>query len=418
MIRFLGYELNLPIFKIGDFRRLLLSRGLITMALQVQAVIVGWQIYQIKQEALLLGLIGLTEALPAISCSFFAGHLVDVSKPSKIYKISLLILTLNTFFILGAVLPYFHFESEGQLLILFMGIFISGAARSLTSPSAFALIPQIVPRPLFSAAAAMNSSTYTFAQIVGPALGGLIYGFAGPLVAFSLPCLLGLTALFAVYFLNPLVSMSKAADRKRESVIVSILAGMKFVFKNQILLSTMALDMFSVLFGGAVAVLPIFADQVFKTGAIGLGLLRAAPAVGSVLVSIYLSLRPMKLISGSRLLGVIFGFGVATICFAITTNFYFALFFLVLSGVFDGVNMIIRGTIVQLLTPENMRGRVSSLSTIFITSSNEIGAFESGVAANFMGLIPSVIFGGVMTLVVVLSISWKVPALRKTKIQS
>ena len=417
MIRFLGERLNLPILKIKDFRLLLFSRGLITMALQVQAVIVGWQIYQIKQDALLLGLIGLTEAIPAIGCSFFAGHLVDVSKPSKIYKISLLILMLNTFFILTAVLPEINFHDHARLLILFAGVFISGAARSLTSPSAFSLLPQIVPRPLFSAAAAMNSSTYTFAQILGPALGGLIYGFSGAVVAFLVPCLLAVFAVISVFFLNP-PPPAVIAARSREPVMKSIHAGMKFVLGNQILLSTMALDMFSVLFGGAVAVLPIFADQVFKTGATGLGLLRAAPAVGSVLISIYLSLRPMKVISGARLLAVIFGFGIATILFALTSNFYLALFFLGLSGIFDGVNMVIRGTIMQLLTPDNMRGRVSSLSTIFITSSNEIGAFESGVAANFMGLIPSVIFGGVMTLVVVISIYWKVPALKETRIQS
>lgn len=412
-----GLNFDSPNLKIKDFRTLLITRGLLTMTLQIQAVIVGWQIYQIKKSALLLGLIGLTEAIPAISMAFFAGHIVDIYKPTKVYRLSLLAIMLNTLFIFSSVAPFFEIEGTYRLFILFAGIFISGAARAFASPSMFSLLPQIVPRNSLSSAAAFNSSIHTFASIVGPALGGLIYGFAGATWAFAVPCLLSLTALYS--------STTFSEDLRnrpilgiREPILKSIKAGMQFVLNHKVLLSTMLLDMFSVLFGGVVAILPIFADKVFGVGATGLGFLRAAPALGSVLVTIILALRPMHSISGSKLSQVILGFGICTILFALTSNYYLALFFLALTGAFDGVSMVIRGTFMQLLTPDHMRGRVSSLSSIFITSSNEIGAFESGLAASILGLIPSVIFGGVMTLVVVGIVAWQAPELNQTKIDS
>jgi MFS family permease len=311
----------------------------------------------------------------------------------------------------------FYMGENLRLFILFAGIFISGAARAFASPSMFSLLPQIVPRNSLSSAAAFNSSIHTFASIIGPALGGLIYGFAGATWAFGIPCFLSLIALYSsTQFSEDL--RNKQNLGVREPMLKSIRAGMHFVLNHKVLLSTMLLDMFSVLFGGVVAILPIFADKVFGVGATGLGFLRAAPALGSVIITIVLALRPMRSISGARLSQVILGFGICTILFALTSNYYLALFFLALTGAFDGVSMVIRGTFMQLLTPDNMRGRVSSLSSIFITSSNEIGAFESGLAASFLGLIPSVIFGGVMTLVVVGLVAWKVPELNKTKMEA
>jgi MFS family permease len=412
-----GFNFDSPNLKIKDFRTLLLTRGLLTMTLQIQAVIVGWQVYQIKKSALLLGLIGLTEAIPAISMAFFAGHLVDIYKPTKVYRLSIMAIMLNTFFIFSTVAPMFYMGENLRLFILFAGIFISGAARAFASPSMFSLLPQIVPRNSLSSAAAFNSSIHTFASIIGPALGGLIYGFAGATWAFGIPCFLSLIALYSsTQFSEDL--RNKQNLGVREPMLKSIRAGMHFVLNHKVLLSTMLLDMFSVLFGGVVAILPIFADKVFGVGATGLGFLRAAPALGSVIITIVLALRPMRSISGARLSQVILGFGICTILFALTSNYYLALFFLALTGAFDGVSMVIRGTFMQLLTPDNMRGRVSSLSSIFITSSNEIGAFESGLAASFLGLIPSVIFGGVMTLVVVGLVAWKVPELNKTKMEA
>jgi hypothetical protein len=256
---------------------------------------------------------------------------------------------------------------------------------------------------------------YQFASILGPAIGGLTYGFSTPAIAFALPFVLQGIALIMAGTLSS-HALALRVESEREPFLRSVSSGIRFAFGHKVLLSTMSLDMFSVLFGGAVAVLPMFADQVFKTGSAGLGLLRAAPSVGSVIVATFLALRPFKVISGRTLLIVVAGFGLATIGFGLTTNFYLALLFLAVAGAFDGVSMVIRSTILQLLTPATMRGRVSSLNSVFITSSNEIGAFESGVAARLMGLVPSVVFGGAMTLVVVAATAWLVPGLGRTRI--
>lgn len=404
-----------PVFAVRDFRFIFLIRFCSMMALQVQAVIVGWQVYQLHPDPLLLGLIGLVEAIPAIGCSFISGHIVDIKRPVSVFRWSLLILFINTVVLWMAVAPSSALADSHRLLILYAGIFISGAARSFTSPSIFSIVPQIMPRSLLGSAAAWNSSAFQFAAIIGPVLGGVTYGALGARWAFLIPPLLMLAALVASGRFSP-NTRALHSTAAHEPFWKSISAGVRFAISNKALLSTMTLDMFSVLFGGAVAVLPVFADQIFKTGSVGLGLLRTAPSVGSVLVALYLATRPMKVISGRTLLWVVAGFGAATVGFALSNNFYLALIFLALSGAFDGVSMVIRSTLLQLLTPDNMRGRVSALSSVFITSSNEIGAFESGLAARFMGLVTSVVFGGSMTLAVVAITAWKTPELRRTRI--
>jgi MFS family permease len=404
-----------PVLAIRDFRALLLTRLFSTMSLQIQAVIVGWHIYQLRPNPLLLGLIGLVEAVPAITSSFISGHIVDHHRPAKILRLSLGAMVLNALLLFAAVAAGDWLSVEERLFILYFCVFISGVTRSFNSPSVFAIIPQVVPRNLLGASAAWNSSTFQFAAILGPAVGGLVFGAFGALVAFALPLAFQIAAWFALQGLSP-EARALRRNGASEPFLRSVAAGVRFAFGHKVLLSAMTLDMFSVLFGGAVAVLPIFADQVFKTGSMGLGFLRAAPSVGSVLVASYLALKPMRVISGRTLLVVVAGFGLSTVAFSLTTNFYLALLFLAALGAFDGVSMVIRSTILQLLTPENMRGRVSALSSIFITSSNEIGAFESGLAARFMGLVPSVIFGGVMTLVVVALTAWLAPELEQTRI--
>jgi MFS family permease len=407
---------NAPVLKIADFRSIFFTRLFSSMALQVQAVIVGWQIYQLRPDPLLLGFIGLAEAVPAITCSFVSGHIVDTFRPTKIFRLSLTAMFINACLMWFAILPQSSIAADSRLILLYLGIFISGAARSFSSPSVFAIIPQIVKREDLGAASAWNSSSFQFAAIIGPALGGLVFGFFGPVAAFALPPILQLTAVGLTWTLSARTHALKR-ETAREPFFKSVKAGILFAAGHRVLLSTMLLDMFSVLFGGAVIVLPMFADQVFKTGSLGLGFLRAAPSVGSVIVALMLGLKPMKVISGKTLLLVVAGFGLATIGFALSNNFYLALLFLAISGAFDGVSMVIRGTLLQLLTPEQMRGRVSSLSSVFITSSNEIGAFESGLAAKFMRLIPSVLFGGTMTVVIVLTTWWRAPELAQTAIQ-
>jgi len=405
------------ILRIVDFRLLLLSRFFFYVSLQIQAVIVGWQIYQIKPDALLLGMIGLAEALPAIACSFFSGHVVDQNRPWKIYYSSLLALFLNSLILFLSVYFSASISDYWRLFYLFSAVFVSGVVRSFASPSVFSLIPQVVEKHHLPAASAWSGTTHQIEMILGPAVGGLIYGFFGAAVAFSLLPILVLCSLLLLPLISEQTRLYKM-NRAREPFVQSLKAGIDFVKNQKVLLSAMSLDMFSVLFGGAVSVLPIFADQVFHVGSTGLGFLRAAPAIGSVIVALSLAIRPMRVISGKKLLLVVAGFGFSTLAFALSSNIYLALLFLMLSGAFDGVSMVIRITLLQWLTPEEMRGRVSSLSSVFITSSNEIGAFESGVAARLMGLVPSVFFGGVMTVLIVFGVWWLVPDLKKTEIKT
>ena len=407
--------LSPPVLRNRDYRLAFQARVFAAMALQVQAVIVGWQLYQLHPDPLLLGMVGLVEAVPAIGFSFFSGHVVDTHKPARIYQLSIAVLFLNACALWLVVSPQLNLSEKLQIAGLFAAVFVSGAARSFTSPSFFSLVPRVVPRSLFGAASAWNSFAYQIASIIGPALGGLVFGKSNHVIAFSLPPVLALSGLASSLFLSKEVRDYKS-DREREPFVKSMKAGLSFVFGNRVLLSSLALDMFSVLFGGAVALLPFFADQILKAGSEGLGYLRAAPSVGSLVVALYLAIRPLPVISGKTLLWVVAGFGAATVVFALSRDFTLSMIALGLAGAFDGVSMVIRGTILQILTPDQMRGRVSAVSSVFITSSNEIGAFESGVAARLLGLVPSVVFGGIMTLIVVVTTAWKVPELRRTRI--
>jgi MFS family permease len=407
---------RIPVLQIRDFRILIQTRWTISMAMQIQAVVVGWQIYQIRPEALLLGLIGLAEAFPAIICSFLAGHIVDTHRPLTVYRISLLVLFLNSCVLWLVASNLIPLSPSTQLVLMYLAVFVSGAARSFSTPAVFALVPQLIPRNLIGASAALNSSAYQFASIVGPAIGGLVYGVFGVHTAFALIPIFAFLSLLGSGMLSAKARELKSSH-KREPFNQSIRAGIQFVMQEKVLLSAMTLDMFSVLFGGAVAVLPIYADQVLHVGATGLGLLRAAPSLGSLIVALWMATQPMKVVSGLTLLWVVAGFGACILGFGISTNFAISLIFLAASGAFDGVSMVIRGTILQLLTPDRVRGRVSALSSVFITSSNEIGAFESGVAASVLGLVPSVVIGGAMTLVVVAITAWGFPQLRKTRIE-
>ena len=285
-----------------------------------------------------------------------------------------------------------------------------GVARGFISPSQSAFVAQLVPRQLYANSSTWNSLAWHIASVLGPAIGGMLYGFTGISNAYFCVIVLTIIAITSVFFVSnkPLPVINKV-----ENMFVKIASGVKFVFSNQILLAAMALDMLAVLFGGAVALLPMFADEVLHAGPQGLGILRAAPAIGAVLMSAFLAYRPPVHNTGRYLLISVAGFGLSMIFFAISSNLYLSIFILFISGMFDNVSVVIRSTILQLLTPDDMRGRVASVNSIFIGSSNEIGSFESGVAAKFLGLIPSVIFGGVMTQIVVGFIAKKAPLLRK-----
>jgi len=407
---------SFEVLQLRDFRLMLLVRCFCLMGLVSMDVIVGWQVYSLTHDPFILGLTGLTEAVPAIACAFFAGHIVDISRPHRVFVICVSAIALNAFML--CLIAGGHVAMPGGILAwLFIGIFISGLGRSFIMPSSFALMPQIVTRRLLPAASAWMSSGFQFAAISGPAIAGIVYGGYGVQVAWLLPVSLLVIGLVTLLSISHPHRHYRSAE-KREPAAKSIRAGWSFILGNRVLLSVMALDMFAVLFGGAVAMLPAMADQVLHVGSEGLGALRAAPALGAIVTALLLAIRPMKRVHGSLLLWVVAGFGASIIGFGMSSNFWISMLFLAASGVFDSVSMVIRGTLMQLLTPDAMRGRVSAVNSMFIISSNEIGAFESGVAAKLFGLVPSVILGGVATLCVVGIAVWRAPKLRQAVVDA
>lgn len=409
--------LSVAVLRLPDFRRLIFVRMCGLMALQSQAVIVGWQVYSLTKSPFMLGLTGLTEAIPAIICAFFSGHVVDISRPHRVYLTCIGALMVNMLMLLLVAGGFISVPNGNILPWIYSGVFISGMARSFIMPSNFALLSRIVTRPEIPSASAWLSSGFQVAAISGPAIAGIIFGGYGARAAWLLPVGLMVCAFILLLSFSEGPKQYRGSEL-REPAMKSIRAGWKFILTNRVLLSVMALDMFAVLFGGAVAMLPAFADQVLHVGSEGLGALRAAPAIGAITTALFFALRPFKLIRATTLLWMVTGFGLAIIGFGLSTSFWLSMGFLAVSGAFDSVSMIIRGTLMQLLTPDAMRGRVSAVNSMFIISSNEIGSFESGLAARLLGLVPSVIFGGVCTLLVVCSVAMFSPKLRRLTVNT
>ncbi len=408
-------KLSIDVLRIRDFRLLLIARIFTFMAMQAQAVIVGWQIYSLTHDPLMLGLAGLAEALPALVCAVIAGHIVDQSRPHRVYLLCISVLALNAIGLFVVAGGLVHPPGISVVTYIFAGVIISGIARAFAMPASFSLFPQIVPRKLFSAGAAWMSSGFQVGTITAPALTGLIYGGYGAAVAWLIPATLLSTGFVLLACLGGTARLFRN-EKKGESAGQSIKAGWRYIWNNPVVLSVMALDMFAVLLGGAVALLPVFAAEVLHTGSEGLGLLRAAPAVGSVSIGLMLAIRPLQTLRGSVLLATVGGFGLSMIGFGLSTSYASAMLFLALSGGFDNVSMVMRQTILQIMTPSDMRGRVSGINSMFIISSNELGAFESGVAARFLGLLPAIVLGGVGTLGVVAATAFFSPQLLRMKI--
>ena len=288
-------------------------------------------------------------------------------------------------------------------------IFFTGIARGFFSPTNFAFLPQLVDRETLPNAITWNSSTWQVASVTGLGLGGLLYGFVGVSTTFAVMTVLSLLAFVSILRIAP---RPVPHTDHIETAMVRIRAGIRFVFSNQLIISAVMLDLFAVLFGGAVALLPVFAKDILKVGPEGLGILRAAMSLGAISMALFLAHRPLNKNAGKIMLACVAGFGVCIIGFGLSEWFWLSFFFLFLGGVFDEVSVFIRASLVQFQTPDHMKGRVSSVNSIFITSSNEIGSFESGLAASLMGTVPSVVFGGCMTLLVVAVTWWRAPKLR------
>lgn len=391
------------------FLTLIAFRIQIVLAYQIMAVVVGWHIYELTHDPLALGLIGLAEAIPYFCCTLFAGYAVDHYSRRMFGVLASLVTSLNAL-VLAATTTVI--VQDNQSVWIYGSIACVGVARAFIGPSYSALFALILPRNQYARAAGVGSSAFQFGLVVGPALGGALVGWASMTIAYGVSAALAMSATITLLLL-PVVEPPPA---KPSAVFSSIGEGLRFVFGHQVILAAQALDMFAVLFGGAVAMLPAFIQEIFHYGPEGLGILRAAPAIGAIIVGIVLVRYPINKHAGRLLLVAVAGFGICIIAFALSTWFWVAALLLMLSGIFDGVSVVMRNTIMQLATPDAMRGRVSAINGIFIGSSNELGAFESGLAARLMGLVPSVIFGGIMTLAVVATTAYLAPKLRKLEL--
>jgi len=396
-----GFAESLEVLRIRDFRLFLFSRFCATLSSQMQSLVVSWQIYELTKDALKLGLIGLVEASVFIAFSLRAGHFADRREKRAIIVWAQVLL-------LGCALALVGISAaKPNVWWIYAVVAATGLARSYLWPASFSYSELTVPRAIYSRAAAMNSTGWEVGSVIGPAVGGALYAWKGPLAAY---CVVAGLAVLGIVFALPM--------GKRPPVIATpeqpsrdLWSGVRYVWSKQVLLAAMTLDMFAVLFGGTVAILPIFADH-YHVGPKGLGWLRAAPSFGAICMATYQQLRPPFQKAGRALFTVVALYGVTTIGFALSQLYWLSLVLLAITGCVDNVSVVIRASIVQAFTPDAMRGRVASVNGIFIGSSNEIGAFESGLAAKLMGAVPSVLFGGCMTLITAAFVFWKAPELR------
>ena len=410
------------VLKIKDFRSYILARTFITFGVNVLGTVVGWQIYEYTKDTFSLGLIGLAEFVPFLIVTLIGGYIADIFDRKIIIQTCIFLYAACAFSLFMISTSYAYvIESYGVTPIYFI-IGLTGLVRGFLGPAQTAFAAQLVPKELFTNAVTWSTTSWHISSIGGPAIGGILYGLSkgawSSYLVVTILALIGLLLLLTIKSRHEVRIVEPNTEGvSKESFFQNIKTGTDFVFKNQVILGSLALDMFAVLFGGAVALLPAFAKDILHLGPEGLGIMRAAPAVGALVMAVILSYHPPVKNSGKILLYSVGGFGVCTILFAISTNYWFSLIMLAGTGFFDNVSMVIRGTVIQLFTPNEMRGRVSAVNSLFIGSSNELGAFESGLAAKFMGLVPSVVFGGTMTLIVVLTTWLKAPKLRSLTLQ-
>ena len=382
------------------------------MALQMVNFAIALYLYEITGSKLSLGFLGLSEVIPAISFALYAGHVIDKSD-----KRSLLLRNMSLYFIAVVGLGFIVSEYARQdlsITVLEYGIyfliFLTGIFRAFTGPTQQSMVAQLVPKEQLSKAVSWGSASWQSASVVGPVVAGILIDTAGMFTTFSIAIALLVLAVSMVYIIPKLpVSNTNLQQKTWESVK----EGLRYVWHSKTLLSALSLDLFAVFFGGATALLPVFGKDILHLDATGISFLKASQGVGSILILLWLTRRPLKNAQGKTMLHCVAAFGLMMIVFAVSQNFWLSLSALFFAGIFDGISMLVRGTILQMFVPDEMRGRVSSVNSMFINSSNELGYFESGVAAQMMGTVPSVIFGGCMTVIVVLVTWYKAPSLRK-----
>ncbi len=377
------------------------------------ATLLGWWVYQLTKDPFAIGLIGLSEVIPAVSSALYAGHVIDNTEKKRLLLICnyVYVVLIGFLAFLAFYVKDFHRFSNTEITYLIYGtIFFTGICRAFIGPLVPSMIPKIVGKEKLPAAITINQATFLTASVMGHALGGFFIHWFG--ISGTLFIIVGVMffASFFFWMINRHFSENEGSETK---VLESMKEGLQYIYKTREILGALLLDMFAVLFGGAVAMIPVYASDILKVGSQGFGILNAASDIGAMLIIITLSFIPLRKNQGKILLFAVAGFGLCIIAFGLSKWYWLSFFFLVLSGILDGISVVIRGTIVQLKTPEKIRGRVLSVNSIFIMSSNELGQFESGVAAKLLGVVRSVVFGGTMTLLIALLVSKKFPSLRR-----
>lgn len=398
--------------RITEFKNLLAGRFVFIVALRMMTTLVGWWIYQLTNMAFAIGLVGLSEVIPAVSFALYAGHVIDISEKRWMLLRGVLLYATAaaTLLFLSTGFTRQHLGNHWIAICIYSVIFCTGIIRSFTGPVFNVILAYIVPKNLLQNATTWNQGTWLTASVIGHATGGLLiayFGITGALgaIVFAIFC--------AFLLLSRLKQKPPLNEKGDQRTWESVKAGLRFVFKTKELLGAISLDLFAVLFGGAVAMVPVYARTILHVGAIGYGWLNAAADIGSICIVILLTFFPLQKRHGRTLLISVAGFGICIIVFGLSKLYFLSFFALMISGMLDGVSVVVRGTIMQMKTPDNMRGRVMSVNSMFINSSNELGQFESGLAAQLLGSVPSVVFGGCMTLLVVIITWFKAPTLRK-----
>lgn len=391
--------------RIRDVRMLILSTALSGLAGRALAVVIGFQVYALTKDPLSLGLLGLVEAIPALSLVLYGGHVADNRDRRSLVLITGAVSVACALAFTGIS----RWIDKPPVEALYAIVFAAGIARGFSNPAGSAFEAQVVPAEHYVNASAWSSSVWQVVAVVGPALAGFAYAGIGPGYTYAIIALLQAAGWVCI---SRVPARPIPEPEEHESIWQSIAVGVKFVLRSQPLVGSMALDLFAVFFGGAIALLPVFATDILHVGSVGFGWLNAAPSAGALVVMLWATRHPPIKHAGANLLFSVAGFGVAMIVFGLSRNFYISLFALALSGGFDGVSMVIRGAILRLLTPENLRGRVSAVNWVFIGSSNELGAMESGIAARLLGAARSVWIGGFFTLAVVAGTLGLAPKLR------
>jgi MFS family permease len=397
-------------FQFSGFRLYQIARFCIVFCTEMQSVAVGWQVYEITKRPLDLGLTGLVQFLPGVLLFLVAGHVTDRFDRRKLLSICYMGYALSSALLLVVTLHEGALHRSQTVAPIFAILFLVGCVRSFSMPASRALLPQLVPEEQFQSAVAWNSGIFRCATILGPALGGVLYAaFRGPAPVYATALTAGLVATFTTLRIQ-LRSQPRARERfSRKTVFV----GFHYIWKHKLVLGSISLDLFAVLLGGAVAMLPVYAKEILKTGPWGLGLLRSAPGIGAAVMALLIAYRPIRKRAGATMLWCVAAFGAFTIVFGLSRSLPLSILSLLFVCAADMVSVVVRGVLIQIRTPDEMRGRVNAVDMIFIGASNELGEFESGLAAQWLGVVPSVVLGGVGTLLVVGLWAWLFPELRK-----